>query len=293
MGETGGEPAAGEAEQGAVEETQPAGEEAESAGPARAVSVADYTDNPSEYYGDQIELSGQVTQVLGPNAFAIGGDEFVGGQQVIIVGAQQLNQIVEGEAVEITTDQVVQATGTAREFNLTEIENEVGYQLDDNLFSEFEGNPALAASSVEVQVAGDETTVQSADVSINTIIDEPAEFYNQTVTVSGPVARILSPTMFVITSQETLNQQEDGFFDSPNELAQSGILVTTEGGQSVDLTEQQTVQVTGQVQQFDMQEFEQELGTQFTGDVYTAFSEQPAIIASEVQPNPGGETTGQ
>lgn len=286
---------------GGLEETQPSGEEAESAGPARAVSVADYTDNPNEFYGNRIELSGQVTELVGQNAFAIGGDEVVGGEQVIIVGAQQLDQIVEGDEVEVTTDQTVQATGTAREFNVPEVENMIDYELDDNLFTDFEGNPALVASSAEVQVAGGETTSQGTDVSLSNIVDQPAEFFGQSVTVSGPVARIIDPTSFVVVPEETFNQQQeqgDTLYDSPDELAQDGVLVTTAGGRSVNLTERQTVSITGQVQQFDQQTFENEYRGSYTGDVYAPFSERPAIVASQVQLSPGegstgGSTTGQ
>lgn len=64
-----------QSQQGGGEETAPSGEEAESAGQAQAVSLADITDNPSEFYGKQVTISGLVTDELGPDSFAIGGDE--------------------------------------------------------------------------------------------------------------------------------------------------------------------------------------------------------------------------
>ena len=51
---------------GSGEETAPSGEEAESAGQAIGVSVADVTDNPDEFYGKTVTLSGLVSEVVAP-----------------------------------------------------------------------------------------------------------------------------------------------------------------------------------------------------------------------------------
>lgn len=186
-------------QQGGGEETAPSGEEAESAGQAQAVSVADLTDNLSEFYGKRVTVSGLVTDQLGPNSFAIGGDEFVGGESVPVLAAQQLDQIVANpELLEESQGHLIQATGTVQEFS--QINNDdVASDLNSEFFNPFEGGAALVADSVTItpQQGGGGTTMQAnqgVPVSLSAITDQPTEFYGQTVTVSGPVARIVEPT---------------------------------------------------------------------------------------------------
>jgi len=273
-----------------------AGEGEESAGQAKGVSVADVTDNPGEFYGVQITLSGLVTEIVGANAVAIGGDEFVGGGRVLVVGAQKLDQIAEGvpegEPLEVQQRDLVQASGTLREFKLEEVENEVGYELDDNLLGDWEGEPVLVADSfVLTPQQGGETTQgqQGVDATLSRIVDQPEEFYGQTVTVSGAVAQVISPNAFVLVQKNT---QDEGLYDvDAVTLADRGVLVATSDGPN--LTERQTVRVTGPLEQFDVSAFEQDLGVRFDrNDEYlSAFSEGPAIKAEKVQRMRGGETT--
>lgn len=285
------EPAAG-----GGEETAAAGEEAESQGQARAASVADILDNPSEFYGNTATVSGLVTEVVGPNAVVIGGNELVN-EGLLVIGAQQLDQIVEGvpegEPFEIRQQDLVQATGNVREFNLQEVEQEVGYALDEGVFGEFEGRPVVVANSFVLTPQGGGTTMQqSTQVGLTEIVDQPAEFYGQTLTVSGAVAQIINPNTFVIVEEQVA--ENEGLFEAEaGALADQGVLVTTSGGTGPNLTERQTVQVTGTLQQFETATFEQETGVQFdeNNEFVSAFSDRPAIMATQIQPMQGGGTT--
>lgn len=293
-GGAGEEPAAGSGE-----ETVPEGEEAESQGQARAASVADILDNPSEFYGNTATVSGLVTEVVGPNAVVIGGNELVN-EGLLVVGAQQLDQIVEGlpegEAFDIQQQDLVQATGNVREFNLQEVEQEVGYELDPAVFEEFEGRPAVVASSFVMTPQGGSTTSmqQGTNVGITEIVDQPAEFYGQSLTVSGAIAQIIDPNTFVVVNEQAA--QDEGLYEAEaGALGEQGVLVTTSGGASPNLTERQTVQVTGTLQQFDAATFEQEMGVGLdeNNEFVSAFSDGPAIMATQVQPMQGEGTTTQ
>ena len=271
---------------GGGEETAPSGEEAESAGQAQAVSLADITDNPSEFYGKQVTISGLVTDELGPDSFAIGGDEFVGGNSVPILGAQQMDQIVQNpELLEESQGDLVQATGTVQEFG--QINNdEIASDLNSEFFSSFGDNQAaLVADSVVItpqQGGGGGTTRQAnqgVPVSLSAITDQPTEFYGQTVTVSGPVARIAEPNKaYVIVSDQTMDGGEA--LEDVGVLANQGVLVVDQSGISV--SEGQSQQVTGVVQQFDLDQIEEDYGVslenQQNNEVYSAFEGRPAIV---------------
>lgn len=141
----------------------------------------------------------------------------------------------------------------------------------------------------------EETTSQGTEASISTIIDQPGEFDGQTVTVSGRIALVPSATTFMVIPQETYDERKDRegtLFDNPQELSQNGVLVTTEGSQSTDRAKFQSVRVTGQVRQFDRQTFQEEYSGDYSSGVFNAFSDKPAIVASEVQQMGGGSTTG-
>lgn len=153
-----------------------------------------------------------------------------------------------------------------------------------------EENPEPAETT-----AGGQPAASLADITTN-----PEEFFGQTVTVDGAVARIIDPNTFVIVPQGEIDEETaegDGeFFEDPEVLSEIGVLVAAQGGGTPNLTERQAVQVTGTVQEFDSA-FQEEFG--LTGDagpgvgeLYTAFEDGAAIAADQVQQSPG-ETTSQ
>lgn len=64
------------------------------------------------------------------------------------IGRTWVHPLPEGDAVEIAAEELFQATGTLQEFQVPEFEEALGTELDDNLFTEYEGEPALQATSV-------------------------------------------------------------------------------------------------------------------------------------------------
>lgn len=270
----------------------------ESAGGAEGVSVATIIDNPSEFYGNQVTVSGLVTEVVGPDAFAIGGNEFVGGESLLIVGAQELPQIVEGipEGEEIQAQDLVQVTGTLRPAEQQEITDEIGYELDNQVFEVFGGEAAVVASQVVVtpQQGGSAAQAQQqAPVQLTTLIDNPSEFFGQQVMVDGAVAQVISPSAAVIVPPARATQlQNEGAFEDPEALAREGVLVVSTAGTGPNLSPLQTIQVTGTVQEFEsVGAFEQEFGVDLGDDeIFSAFGGRPIIAASQIQ-HAGGSTT--
>jgi len=296
----------GEAESaGSGEETPPPGEEAESAGRAAGVSVADVTDNPSEFYGKKLTLSGLVTEKVGPHSIAIGGDDAFGGEPVLIVGVgKKLEAMAKGlpdsEVAEIQQRSLAQLTGTLRELDVKKIEEEIGYELDENVLAAWEGEPVLLAKEVVLTPRRDGDAAQArqgVDVTLPMIADAPEEFYGQSVTAKGVVARVVNPNVFVMVD-ERVAREEEVFddVDSPGSLVERGVVVATNEGPVPD--EKQAVWVTGRVQRFDVDDLERRLGASFDEDaeVLSTFQENegPAVVASEIRrQTQGGETTSQ
>jgi hypothetical protein len=120
--------------------------EERSAGPETAATISDIVDDPQTYYGNTVTVSGEIGELIGPRAFTIGTQEELGGGTLLVVGAQALPQIIEeGDANEITAQDVAQVTGSVREFGVGEIEEEIGTGLDNARFRDFEGEPVVIA----------------------------------------------------------------------------------------------------------------------------------------------------
>ncbi len=104
---------------------------------------AGFLESIDDYAGEEVTLDAAVEEVVGPDAFTISGtgDTYV--EALLVVGAEQ--------ADELTAEALVEITGTVRDgFGITDVEDELGVDLDDAVFEGFEGEPYLVADGVEV-----------------------------------------------------------------------------------------------------------------------------------------------
>lgn len=143
----------------------------ESAGPEQGADVEDiqqqdqteafderrFFENPDDFVGQQVTVSGKVTEVLRPRAFRLSGED-VGATPLLVVSAQEAN-VDEG--------QVARVTGTVRRFDIPEWVREFGrdfgFDFNDPGFQEFVGRPAIVAQSVTVIEGTDPDVVQQRD----------------------------------------------------------------------------------------------------------------------------------
>lgn len=135
------------AQQGGAQQNAQAGEEAGQTGSAEGVTIEELADDPSEFYGEAVTVSGEVIEAVEPGAFRIEGDD----EELLVVGVQQLPRITEGAVKEVNEGDRVRVTGQVREFKIEEVQQEVDRGIDDEYFGDFEGDPALLATSVEVK----------------------------------------------------------------------------------------------------------------------------------------------
>lgn len=88
--------------------------------------------------GETVTVNGEVSEVIGPNAFTVGGEE-IGDNPILVVGAQ-VPELEEGAEVEVA--------GTVVEFQVLGYEEDLDLDLVDNEFEDFDGDPAIQATSV-------------------------------------------------------------------------------------------------------------------------------------------------
>jgi len=108
------------------------------------VSSAHYRCNV--LYGESVTVSGEVIEAVEPGAFRIEDDD----EELLVAGVQQLPKIVEGEVKELNEGDRVRVTGEVRQFKIEEVQQNVDCGIDNEYFGNFEGDPAVLASSVEL-----------------------------------------------------------------------------------------------------------------------------------------------
>jgi hypothetical protein len=101
--------------------------------------------------GRTVTVSGEVGERITPPdspvfGFILAGEDLEEG--VLVLQRPGVQAVEEGE--------LVQVTGTVVRFILAEVEAELGEDLDDELFNEFEGHVALIADAVDQNVPEEE-----------------------------------------------------------------------------------------------------------------------------------------
>lgn len=92
--------------------------------------------------GQDVSLTGEVAEVLSPEAFTVGGDE-IGENPILVVGANVPADLAEGDTADIS--------GTVVLFTVPGYEEDLDLDLIDQEFEDFDGDPAIQAESVTVQ----------------------------------------------------------------------------------------------------------------------------------------------
>lgn len=89
--------------------------------------------------GETINIEGEVEEVLSPTAFTMGADE------TLVYGTT---------AFGVDEDDEVVVTGTVTEFIIADIERDLDFDFDDDLYIDFENEFAVEASSVAIVEEG-------------------------------------------------------------------------------------------------------------------------------------------
>lgn len=112
------------------------------------VTVDAITDNPDQYMGQTVTLTGEVEEAFGSTAFRMGSDGLGGG--IIVVAPPNSTSGVSG-FMGFNQSDMVQVTGTVQEAVITDLEQEYGLDLDPELDVEIEDQePVIVAESISI-----------------------------------------------------------------------------------------------------------------------------------------------
>ena len=174
-----------------------------------------------------------------------------------------------GKPVTLPADDTpIQVTGEVVEFVIADVETDYGLNLDDELFVDYETEPAIVAESIALAPTPEQLAEGDAQ-----------PFYDQVIAVEGDVGRILSPNTFTL--------YEEGWIDD------MGLLVIgvdrALDAENAALEEGENVAVTGRLMDFDLAVLEQEyklgLDQEEAAEFEARYTNRPVIVAEEVFPS--------
>lgn len=112
--------------------------------------VSDILENPAVYVGQTVTVVGDAEELIGDQAFVL--DTFgVTDDKILVIGRTPLVEMVvneDDERIGIEEGDDVTIGGTIRVFSVADIETEIGMNLEENLFVQFENLPAIVADTV-------------------------------------------------------------------------------------------------------------------------------------------------
>ncbi|WNV77665.1 hypothetical protein [Geodermatophilus sp. DSM 44513] len=118
-------------------------DDAAAAGPYDGAYDSAFYGDVTSYVDEQVTLSADVNEVITPEAFTIAGADDTTVEPLLVVGATGDDQLSPETTVEVT--------GTVMEgFTVTDVEQDLGIDLDDALFEEYADENYVVADSVEV-----------------------------------------------------------------------------------------------------------------------------------------------
>ena len=107
-----------------------------------------FVDESTSLVGQEVTVSAEVNELISDNAFTIAGTEDTDVQPILVVQSSGNPEIQQGLAVAVT--------GTVRDaFVVTDVESELGIELEDEAYAEWENQRYIVANSVDTSVDAD------------------------------------------------------------------------------------------------------------------------------------------
>ncbi|KQO02140.1 hypothetical protein ASF21_16070 [Arthrobacter sp. Leaf234] len=130
-----------------IVEEEPVVDEAD-AGPYDGVYDQGFYDDVDTYVGEEVTVSADVNEILSPMSFTIAGTDDTTVDALLVLHDTELPEVTAGLTVGVT--------GTVQEaFDLPTVEEEMGVDLDDAAFEDWDGEPYIEATSVDTSLDAD------------------------------------------------------------------------------------------------------------------------------------------
>jgi hypothetical protein len=234
------------------------GEGGEIAEDRENVTTEDFpqTSTVAESIGEEVTVRSTITESLDTNGVLLQSEA---GENILALN------VSSGTVPLPTDDTPIQVTGQAVEFILADIEAQYGLDLDENLYADYEEQPAILADSWALAPTPE------------MLAEQPEAYYNQIIALEGD-ARILSDNALAL--------YEDGWIDDVGILVVGVDKSLRSDGSNIQ--EGESVTVTGMAQPLDLNvlkgEYDLGLNEEELNEFANRYTDRPVIMAEDTYP---------
>jgi hypothetical protein len=223
------------------------------------VTTEDISTEVSELIGQRVTVRSLVEETVGESGFVL---EPENGEPILVLNTT-------GAAFELpATDVPIQVTGEVQSFVATDIENEYGLDLEEDLYADYERQPAIIAQSLALAP------------NPENLYEDYATYLDQQIAVEGDV-RLLDAT------EGAFALFEEGWVDDIGVLV-VGINRDIAGGSVDAIQEGENVVVTGVARQPNaelLQEYNLGWDDSKIQEFLSRYTERPIVVADGVYPS--------
>ncbi len=206
-------------------------------GEQQSVTAEDIASNAENFVGQTVTLRGDVKEIgTSATTFLMDDEGFLTGEGILVV-----NSSGEPFAIPNADEMQVQVTGEVRQFRREEINTAYGFNLDPELYSEYENQPAIVAESLALSPTPEQVS------------ENPDLFYNRPIAIEGQFNEQLAPNAFSFNNDEILVLNADELEILP---------------------ENQDLVVTGEVRPFDLAALQSEYNLNWDAELQQRMQDQ-------------------
>ncbi len=103
-------------------------------------------ENPSAYVGKTVTVSGDVEEIHSPRSFNMDSGASVG--ELLVVGREPFPNLADANNRAYVINDVATVTGKIELLDAVKLKDEIGWDLDPNLVSQFNGKPVLISQKI-------------------------------------------------------------------------------------------------------------------------------------------------
>ncbi|MEM8535606.1 MAG: hypothetical protein AAGF95_32545 [Chloroflexota bacterium] len=108
-----------------------------------ALTLSAIAEDPLAFEGENVTVTGEVNEIFGDQSFSLGDDRLLEISAPLLV-------IMPDQTISFEDGAEMSVTGTVQNFVIAEIEEAFDFDLQDDLYVEYENQPAIIADSFEL-----------------------------------------------------------------------------------------------------------------------------------------------
>lgn len=114
---------------------------------SQAESLQNISNSPAQFYGRDVSVFGTVEKNFGTRGMLV-GSQGPTNEKIFVISKQNIIGVGGGPGMPLyPTNSPVVVSGTVRIFHLKEIEKDLGVDLNDEIYAQFEGKPVIIADN--------------------------------------------------------------------------------------------------------------------------------------------------